>query len=137
MPLLHPGGGGIITEMTVHVAHHKQVAHYVIDLNNGLVVNQSGNKRSFCQLLYTIENHCHSIESNGCLSIVHFMVPKFYQRPGLISHIVQNLQQKNVSVDLKSNQRILRAQNVSFDQHMFRISGHFLSKPIAHCAGPF
>ena len=65
----------------VHVAHLKQVAHYPISLNNGLVVIRFSTKRS----LYTIESHCHSIESNGCLSIVHSMVPKFYQRPGLIS----------------------------------------------------
>ena len=61
----------------VHVTHHEQVA---IDLKNGLMVNRFGTERSFCQLLYTIENH-----SNGCLSIVHSMVPKFYQRLGLIS----------------------------------------------------
>ena len=45
----------------VHVAHLKQVAHYPISLNNGLVVIRFSTKRS----LYTIESHCHPSSPMG------------------------------------------------------------------------
>ena len=92
----------------VHVAHHKQVAHYLIDLNNGLVVNRSGTKRSFCQLLYTIENHCHSIESNGCLSIVHSKVPKILPTSrsniNLISKICQKMGESSSEIQSENSE---------------------------------
>ena len=66
-----------------------------------------------------------------------FHGPKILPTPRSNIHIFQNLPQKRVSLALKSNQRILRARNVSFDQHILQISGYFSSKPIAHCVGPF